>query len=184
MGRTLENITSELAAFIRTQPLFFVATAPLDRGGHVNLSPKGLDTFRVLSPTRVGYLYFTGSGNETAAHIRVNGRIPFMFCAFDGPPKILRLYGRAQVVTPVDPHWDELARHFELRIGARQVVLADIHRVQISCGFSVPRMHFDADRAELDRWAAAKGAEGLRLYRREKNSRSIDGLPTPPLAHD
>lgn len=181
MGRALESITSELEAFIRAQPLFFVATAPLDQGMHVNLSPKGLDTFRVLSPTRVGYLDLTGSGNETAAHVLENGRITFMFCAFEGPPKILRLYGRGQVVTPVDSRWREVSTRFDLPHGARQIIVADLDRVQTSCGFGVPLMRPEVQRDALGRWAAAKGEEGLRAYHREKNARSIDGLRTPLL---
>jgi hypothetical protein len=178
MGRALESITPELRSFIEAQRVFFVATAPLETGGHVNLSPKGMDTFRVLSPTRVAYLDLTGSGNETAAHLAQNGRATFMFCAFDGQPKILRLYGRGRVVRPPSPEWDELSRLFPALPGARQVVVADVTRVQTSCGFGVPLMAFGGERDALVGWAEAKGEEGLRQYREQKNRTSIDGLPT------
>jgi hypothetical protein len=137
-----------------------------------------MDTFRVLSPTRVAYLDLTGSGNETAAHLLQNGRVTLMFCAFEGKPKILRLYGRGQVARPRSREWDELAPRFPALAGARQVVVADVTRVQTSCGFGVPEMTFTRDRNALVRWAEAKGPEGLRAYREQKNRTSIDGLPT------
>src|SRR5688500_13611205 len=140
MGKVLECITPDLEAFIGAQPLFFVATAPISGEGHVNLSPKGLDCLRVLSPTRVAYLDLTGSGNETAAHLAENGRITFMFCAFAGAPRILRLYGRGEVVLPDTPRWAELGGRFPDHPGARQIVAAEISRVQTSCGFGVPVM--------------------------------------------
>lgn len=179
MGKTLPSITDELAAFIRTQPVFFVATAPLSATGHVNLSPKGLDSFRVLSPTRVAYLDLTGSGNETSAHLAENGRVTFMFCAFQGAPRILRLFGRGRTVLPGDGEWDALRPLFPDLPGVRQIVAAEITRVQTSCGFGVPRMEYAGDRDQLPRWAAAKGEEGIAAYQREKNAVSIDGLPAP-----
>ncbi|HET7233859.1 MAG TPA: pyridoxamine 5'-phosphate oxidase family protein [Longimicrobium sp.] len=178
MGKVVECITEELRAFIEAQPLFFVATAPLSPAGHVNLSPKGLDCFRVLSPTRVAYLDLTGSGNETAAHLQENARITFMFCAFGGPPRILRLYGTGGVVLPGHTQWAELAPLFPEYPGVRQIVVADVERVQTSCGFAVPLMEYVGQRDTLLRWAEAKG-DDLGRYRQEKNSRSIDGLPTP-----
>jgi hypothetical protein len=178
MAKVHPNITPELRAFIEAQPVFFVASAPLAAGGHVNLSPKGLDSFRVLSPERVAYLDLTGSGNETAAHLRENGRVTFMFCAFAGPPRILRLYGTGEVVLPGDARWPELEALFPDYPGVRQVVTARIDRVQTSCGFGVPRMEYAGPRDQLIRWAEAKG-EALPRYRAEKNSRSIDGLPAP-----
>ncbi len=176
MGKTVESITDDLRAFIAEQRVFFVASAPLAADGHVNLSPKGLDCFRVLSPTRVAYLDLTGSGNETAAHLLENGRITFLFCAFDGRPLILRLYGEGRVIPLDSEEWDGLADLFPAYPGRRQIIVAEISRVQTSCGFAVPLMDFHGDRDTLIRWAEAKGDE-LPAYRAAKNSMSIDGLP-------
>jgi hypothetical protein len=178
MGKPYDHITPELQSFIESQPLFFVATAPTLASGHVNLSPKGMDTFRVLGPGRVAYLDLTGSGNETAAHLRDNGRITFMFCAFGGKPQILRLYGRGRAVGPADREWAGMSSLFPPLPGARQLVVADVSRVQTSCGFGVPNMTFDGQRDALVRWAEAKGEDGLRAYWEQKNRTSIDGLPT------
>jgi hypothetical protein len=178
MGKVVECITPELRSFIEEQPLFFVASAPLADEGHVNLSPKGLDCLRVLGPHEVAYLDLTGSGNETAAHLAENGRITLMFCAFGGPPKILRLYGRGRVVLPDSDDWDDLRGLFPEYPGVRQVVVARVTRVQTSCGFAVPRMELVGQRDTLLRWADAKG-DALPAYRAEKNARSIDGLPAP-----
>ncbi|MBX3029521.1 MAG: pyridoxamine 5'-phosphate oxidase family protein [Chloroflexi bacterium] len=180
MADVHDSITPALAAFIGRQSLFFVASAPLSADGHVNVSPKGLDTLRVLSPRRVAYLDLTGSGNETSAHLAENGRVTLMFCAFDGPPRILRLFGAGRTVLPADAEWDELRRHFpEHHVGVRQVIVADIHRVQTSCGYAVPRMDLVEERDTLDRWARNRGDDRLDEYRREHNVVSIDGLPTP-----
>lgn len=179
MAKTHEQITDDLAAFIAAQPLFFVGSAPLSADGHVNLSPKGLDCLRVLGPLRVAYLDLTGSGNETSAHLAENGRITLMFCAFSGPPSILRLYGRGEVVLPGGPLWEELRPLFPDHPGARQIVVAEISRVQTSCGFAVPLMTYTGQRDTLIRWAESRGPEALVAYRQEKNVRSIDGLPTP-----
>jgi hypothetical protein len=179
MAATYPEITKEIQAFILAQPLFFVATAALSPQGHVNLSPKGLDTFRVLSPARVAYLDLTGSGNETAAHLLENRRITFMFCAFEGPPKILRLYGTGRTVQRTEAEWVDLAALFPQMTGVRQIIVADITRVQTSCGFAVPRMDLLEERQTLTEWAEKKGPEGLVEYRRKKNARSIDGLPAP-----
>ena len=178
MGKVFECITEELQAFIEAQPLFFVATAPLSPAGHVNLSPKGLDCFRVLSRSRIAYLDLTGSGNETAAHLQENARITFMFCAFEGPPRILRLYGTGGLVLPGQTQWAELAALFPEYPGVRQIVVADVERVQTSCGFAVPLMEYVGQRDTLLRWAEARG-DDLPRYRQEKNALSIDGLPTP-----
>jgi hypothetical protein len=178
MAKVLPQLTDGLRAFIQRQHLFFVGTAPL-AGGHVNVSPKGLNTFRVLGPTSVGYLDLTGSGIETAAHIRDNGRITFMFCAVEGPPLILRLYGRGRVVLPSDSEWASLAPAFPLLPGIRSIVLAELDRVQTSCGEAVPLYSFVGERDDLVTWAEKKGPDGLDAYRREKNVASIDGLPTP-----
>jgi hypothetical protein len=179
LAKLYDNITDDLAAFIRAQPLFFVASAPLDPHGHVNLSPKGLDCFHILSPLQVAYLDLTGSGNETSAHLAENGRITFMFCAFAGPPRILRLYGRGRVVLPHTTEWDLFAPHFPRYPGIRQIIVADITRVQTSCGFGVPLMEYVEQRDTSIRWAEAKGEAGIAVYQREKNMTSIDGLRTP-----
>lgn len=179
MGKVVDGITDELRAFIQAQPLFFVGTAPLAADGHVNLSPKGLDSLRVLGSRRVAYLDLTGSGNETSAHLAQNGRITVMFCAFQGPPNIVRLYGRGATVLPGDAAWDELRPLFPDHPGARQIITVDVHRVQTSCGFAVPRMELVGDRDTLQRWARNKGEARLAEYRQEKNARSIDGLPAP-----
>src|SRR5256885_2779038 len=146
MGSATDSIPPELRAFIEAQHVFFVATAPSGVGGHVNLSPKGMDTFRVLSPTRVAYLDLTGSGNETAAHLLQNGRITFMFCAIDGKPQILRLYGHGRIILPDSAEWPDLGRLFPTLLGARQIILADLTRVQTSCGFGVPILSFTSNR--------------------------------------
>jgi len=181
MGKVLDCITPELKAFIEAQPLFFTASSPLAQNGHVNLSPKGLDCLRVLSPTEVAYLDLTGSGNETAAHVTENGRITFMFCAFTGSPRILRLYGIGTVVLPGTPRWAAMAGGFPVYPGARQIIAAEITRVQTSCGYGVPLMEFSDQRDTLCRWSEATG-EALPLYRQEKNAKSIDGLPAPSAA--
>jgi hypothetical protein len=178
MGKVVPRITEGLQGFIERQHLFFVATAPL-AGGHVNLSPKGMDSFRVLGPTTVAYLDNVGSGNETAAHVLENGRITFMFCAFEGSPVILRLYGTGRSVLPSDAEWAALAARFPARPGVRQILVAELTRVQTSCGEAVPLYNYAGERQQLIEWATAKGPEGLAAYQREKNVRSIDGLPTP-----
>lgn len=179
MGKTYEEIGDRHRDFIEAQPLFFVATAPLAADGHVNVSPKGLDSFRVLSGHRVAYLDLTGSGNETSAHLAENGRITFLFCSFSGAPKILRLYGAGRTVLPGDAEWDGLAGRFPDTPGARQIILVDVHRVQTSCGFGIPVMEHVEDRETLPRWAESRGPDGLEAYWQEKNAASIDGLPTP-----
>lgn len=178
MARAHESISPELRTFIEGQHVFFVASAPTGPDGHVNVSPKGMDTFRVLGPTRVAYLDLTGSGNETAAHLVQNGRITFMFCAFDDTPRILRLYGTGRAIGPGSAEWAELAPLFPSLPGSRQIILADVSRVQTSCGFGVPLMNFAGHRDALVRWAQAKGEDGLLRYRDQHNRASIDGLPT------
>jgi hypothetical protein len=180
MGKVLESIDSELAAWLEAQPVFFVASAPLSAEGHVNCSPKGGAAFRVLGSREAAYLDYTGSGAETAAHLRENGRIVLMFCAFAGKPNIVRLHGTGEVVMPGHGDWDAIAPVFASNPGARAVVRVRVSRVSTSCGFSVPLMDYVADRDVLDRWALAKGPEGLTQYRAEKNALSIDGLPALP----
>lgn len=179
MAKVHDAITPELHELIRNQQMFFVSTAPLASSGHINLSPKGIDCFRVLSPQRVGYMDLVGSGNETAAHLLENGRITFMFCTFEGAPDILRLYGTGHAVLPEQEEWAELAPAFPLHPSTRQIIVADITRVQTSCGFGVPNYRYVGQRDLIFKWAAARGAEGLVQYQRKHNVRSIDGLPTP-----
>ena len=176
MARALEAISDELAAFIARQHVFFVATAPSD-GGHVNLSPKGLDTFAVLDPNTVAYLDLTGSGVETIAHLRENGRITIMFCAFDGKPNIVRLYGWGDVLSIGEPEADALLPRFGAYPGARSVIRVRIERVSTSCGYGVPILTYDGERDQLTTWAERRGSDGLVAYREEKNAVSIDGLP-------
>ena len=175
MGRVLDAITDELAAFIAAQRVFFVATAPTD-GGHVNLSPKGLDTFTVLDPSTVAYLDLTGSGIETVAHLRENGRITIMFCAFDGKPNIVRLYGRGEVIPTGEREADALLPRFGEYPGARSVIRVRVDRVSTSCGYGVPLLEYAGERDELLKFAERRGPEGLVEYREDKNAVSIDGL--------
>ena len=178
MGKVHEGISAELEAFLERQPVFFVATAPLASDGHVNVSPKGFDgTFAVLDEHRVAFLDLTGSGVETIAHIRENGRITIMFCAFEGPARIVRLSGTATVVTCHDAGFVELAARFASYPGARAVVAVELDRIADSCGYGVPRMTLVGQRDLLHSWATARGDDGLRDYRAENNSHSIDGLP-------
>jgi hypothetical protein len=174
------QITPELADWLQHQPLCFVATAPLNQRGHINLSPRGLDSLRILDPKRVAILDLTGSGNETAAHLNENGRITVMFCAFDDPPRILRLYGQGKVILPEGENWQALRSLFATGIpGVRQIFDIEVTRVQTSCGFGVPLMTFESQRNTLLRWAENKGETGIRDYQQAKNALSIDGLPAP-----
>jgi hypothetical protein len=177
MGKVFEGLDEGLAAFLTAQPVFFVATAPLAAGGHVNVSPKGLDTLRVLGPRRVAYLDLTGSGVETVAHLRENGRITLMACAFAGPPRVLRLYGRGRAVEPGDADWEGLAGQFPAYPGVRAVVVVDLERVADSCGYGVPLLDYVGPRPQLPAVAERQGPEGLARYRGQKNRHSIDGLP-------
>lgn len=179
MAKVFDTISDNLREFINEQHMFFVGTAPLSADGHVNISPKGLDCLRILNANKVAYLDLTGSGNETSAHLHENGRITFAFCAFKGAPNIVRLYGQGHVVLPETPEWDELISLFTMYPGARQIIVADIDRVQTSCGYAVPLFDYVAERDTLVRWAEAKGPDGLVAYREEKNSRSIDSMVTP-----
>jgi hypothetical protein len=176
MGKSYEGITPELSAWIERQRMFFVATAPLSGDGLINCSPKGMDTFRILGPREVAYLDLTGSGIETIAHVRENGRIVFMFCAVAGPPKIVRLHGTSEVLSVGSPDYDLLAALFPPYPGRRAIVRARLVRVSDSCGYAVPRYEHTGDRDTLVRWSESKGEEGLAGYRREKNARSVDGL--------
>jgi hypothetical protein len=179
MGKTYESIPDDHADWIARQPLFFVATAPLSGDGRVNCSPKGLDTLRVLDERTVAYVDLTGSGAETAAHVLENGRITLMFCAFEGLPRIVRVYGRGEVVLGGTERWGELAPRLPEVPGARAIVVVHVSSVADSCGYGVPRMQLVAERDTLVEWARAKGPERVAAYRREKNAASLDGLPLP-----
>ena len=179
MAKDHEQITDDHRSFIENQRMFFVCTAPLSEQGHINLSPKGFDCFRILSPTRVGYLDIVGSGNETSAHLFENGRITFMFCAFDGPPKILRLYGKGYTVLHGDAEWDDLSKRFSILPATRQIIVADIFKVKKSCGFGVPLYEYNGERDHAFKWAENKGNEGLEAYKKENNRVSMDGLSAP-----
>ncbi len=176
MGKQLESITPYLQDFIEKQQMFFVGTAATD--GRVNISPKGLDSFRVINPNRVIWLNSTGSGNESAAHILENPRMTIMFCAFEGAPLILRLFGKARAVHPRDSEWLELYANFNPITGARQIFMLEIDLVQTSCGMAVPLFDFNAQRRELTDYWEARTPEQLEKYHKEKNQKSIDGFPT------
>jgi hypothetical protein len=176
MGAAFDELDDKLIAWIGEQHVFFVATAPA-AGGHVNLSPKGHDALRVLDPTTVAYLDLTGSGAETIAHTRENGRLTLMLCAFEGPPLILRLYGEGTAHPLGSARYEELVDRFPAWPGGRSIVELAIERVQTSCGYSIPFMDFRAERPTLHQWAERKGDDGLRDYWADKNVESIDGLP-------
>ena len=178
MGKFHSSISTAHQSFIEKQHIFFVSTAPLSTEGHINLSPKGLDCFKVLSTDRVAYMDLISSGNETSAHTLENGRITFMFCSFEGAPNILRLYGKGATALPGTKEWEELAPHFKIHPSTRQIIVADIHLVQTSCGFGVPLFSYEGERDIHFEWAEKKGSEGLKEYVREKNMISLDGLPT------
>jgi hypothetical protein len=176
MAKFYSELNDKLRAFIAEQKLFFTATAPVE--GRLNLSPKGMDTFRCLDDKTVAYLDVTGSGNETAAHLVENGRMTLMFCSFSEKPLILRLYGHGRVVHRRDEDWPRLYERFEPLPGARQIILLEIESVQTSCGFGVPIYEFRQERDTLHREAEQKGEAGIAAYQRKHNQVSIDGLPT------
>lgn len=169
-------LNERLIQFIGEQKVFFAATAP--NQGRINISPKGMDTFRCLDSKTVCYLDLTGSGSEASAHIKENGRMTIMFCSFALKPLILRLYGTGQVIRPVDDLWDKYFSHFTEIPGLRHIIVLHIESVLTSCGHAVPMMEFKEERQNLKQWAENKGPDGMQDYRRQKNSRSIDGLPT------
>ncbi len=176
MARTYPELEDSHRSFIRAQPIFFTATAP--HQGRINLSPKGMDSFRIFSSRQVGYLDLTGSGNETAAHLRENGRFTIMFCSFTADPLILRLYGRGRVIRRQDAEWAALCGAFPSLPGERQIIVMGIDSVQTSCGYAVPLMNYAGERDTLARWAEKKGPAGLLDYWRDKNQISIDGMAT------
>ena len=176
MGKILTKLSTSLKEFIQEQQMFFVATAPAN--GKVNLSPKGMDTLRILGDNRVIWLNLTGSGNETAAHVLENNRMTIMFCSFMGNPLILRLYGTAKFYQPGDADWETLAADFPPYDGQRQIFEMEIESVQTSCGYAVPFYEFKEQRTRLEKWAADKGESGIHDYWEEKNKTSLDGMPT------
>lgn len=176
MASVIDALDAPLEGWIHAQPVFFVASAPSD-GGHVNISPKGHDSLRVLGERSVAYLDLTGSGAETIAHTRENGRLTIMFCAFDGPPRILRLFGTGTAHPKGTARYEELLPRFTAMPGARSIVELAIDRIQTSCGYAVPFMELQGERPTLQQWAARKDDDELAAYWREKNRTSIDGLP-------
>ena len=177
MGKLYQRIDADLQAFIEAQRMYFVATAPLDGSGHVNVSPKGLDTFRVLAPTNVAYLDYVGSGAETIAHLKENHRIVMMWCAFHGPPRIVRFHGRGEVLEPQHAEYRRVRQLFPESPSGRAIIVVAVHRISDSCGFGVPLYQFQGQRSHLAEWADRKGTAGLRNYQADKNASSIDGLP-------
>lgn len=176
MGKKLPELTSELSQFIQEQKIFFVGTAATE--GSVNVSPKGMDSLRVLSPNKVVWLNLTGSGNETAAHLLKNNRMTLMFCSFEGKPLILRLYGTANIYHPRDKEFQSSINLFSEIAGARQIIEMEVDLVQTSCGFAVPFMDFKEERSTLKTWAKKQGTDRIEDYWKEKNTKSIDGFET------
>ncbi|UTA48100.1 pyridoxamine 5'-phosphate oxidase family protein [Simiduia sp. 21SJ11W-1] len=182
MGQQFDHISEKNRQFIEAQKLFFVGTATDD--SRVNISPKGMDSLRVLGPNRVIWLNVTGSGNESAAHVQFNPRMTLMFAAFEGKPNILRLYGKAKVIHPRAAEWPSLYPHFNPIAGARQIFDLQVELVQNSCGMAVPLFDYQGDRDLLKNWAERKGEAGIASYWEEKNQTTIDGLATNILAAD
>lgn len=176
MAKQLSKLSSNLIDFINDQKMFFVATAMKE--GRINLSPKGMDTFRIISPNKAIWLNLTGSGNETAAHLLDSNRMTIMFCSFEGNPLILRLYGSVKTFHERDEPYHEYLKEFPPMLGARQIFELDIEMVQTSCGFAVPLMEFKGERTKLTKWAENKGEKGIKNYWEEKNSVSLDGHKT------
>ncbi len=176
MSKFYNKLTSRLQKFIEAQKIFFVATAP--ENGRINLSPKGMDSFKVMSENRVLWLNVTGSGNETAAHLLENKRITIMFCSFEGAPNILRLYGKGKEIKPNDKNWADVVTLFPKTPGTRQIFDITIESVQTSCGMSIPFFDYKGERDELNNWAVEQGKDKIEQYWEDKNQTSIDGLPT------
>lgn len=177
MGNVYTEIDDEIAAWVEKQKMFFVSTAPLSTEGLINCSPKGSDTFRILGKRTIAYLDLTGSGVETIAHLKENGRIVVMFCAFEGPPKIIRFHGKGTVYEQGSKGYAKRLPRFAAYPGARSIIEIDVHRISDSCGYSVPLYDFKEDRETLKKRAEAKGPEGVEVYKQEKNRVSLDGLP-------
>lgn len=177
MGKVLESITDGIRDWVEQQQMFFVASAPLQEDGHINCSPKGIDSLRITGPHEVVYQDLTGSGIETIAHIRENGRILIMLCSFTGPPQIVRFHGVGRSIQAGDVEFEQLAQLFPHHPGCRAFIRVQVTRVSSSCGYSVPLYDFVGQRDVLDKWTEAKGDDGLLAYRQKKNMQSIDGLP-------
>jgi len=177
LGKVHAEIDDKLVKMIQSQHVFFVATAPLASEGNLNLSPKGLDSFRILGPRTVAYLDLIGSGVETIAHLKENSRIVLMFCAFDGPPNIVRLHGQGRVVEPHSAEFPGLVAAFPQYESTRAIIVVEVTRISDSCGFGVPLMKYEGERDQHFAWADKKGPQGLKVYKQEKNRRSIEGLP-------
>ena len=176
MSERFEKLDDKLKAFIRQQHVYFVGTAGAE--GFVNVSPKGMDSFRILDDTTVAWLNLTGSGNETAAHVLENGRMTVMFCSFDKQPLIMRLYGQAATVHPRDERWDELSALFPVYPGARQIFTLDLELIQTSCGYAVPYYELQGERPTLTKWAEKRGESGILDYWDEKNRKSLNDKDT------
>ncbi len=176
MAEQFKKLNEKHIEFIRNQNLFFVGTAAAE--GFVNVSPKGMDSFRVLDDSRIAWLNLTGSGNETAAHLLENSRMTVMFCSFDKQPLILRLYGHAKVIHPRDNAWPPLAEKFPVYTGARQIFVLELELVQTSCGYAVPRYNLSGERQTLNKWADNLGKEGIERYWMEHNSKSLNDQDT------
>jgi Pyridoxamine 5'-phosphate oxidase len=177
MGKTYDLIDEKLASWLSAQKIFFVATAPLSPNGHINCSPKDGASFRILDEQTVAYLDLTGSGIETLAHLKENGRIVLMFCAMEGAPKIVRLHGQGEPIEPDHPDFESMRAQYKNTTGLRAFFRIRLTRISDSCGFGVPQYEFRGERSQLKEWVERKGEANLAVYRREKNSRSIDGLP-------
>ena len=177
MGKVYEQINAQLADWIQQQQMFFVATAPLSESGCINCSPKGGDSFRIINESEVMYQDLTGSGVETIAHLRENGRIVIMFCAFEGPPQIVRLHGTGTVITEQHHHYQQWLQQFPPNIGTRSIIHIAVSRISDSCGYAVPLYDFKDHRDTLDKWSSNQGEAKLREYRQVRNAQSIDGLP-------
>ncbi len=176
MSKFYTKITSRVQKFMEAQKMFFVATAPKE--GRINLSPKGMDSIRVVSENRILWLNFTGSGNETAAHILENNKITLMFCAFEGNPNILRIYGKGKAIHPKDSEWNDAIKLFPEIPGARQIFDITVESAQDSCGMSIPFYEYKGERNQLNDWATSQGKEGIENYWENRNQTSIDGFPT------
>jgi len=176
MGKHFQSLSPDLQDWLAQQKVFFVATAPLTQDGHINCSPKGGDTFRVLNERQVAYLDLTGSGIETIAHLQENGRIVLMFCAFSGPPRIVRLHGKGEVLYPRDADFTHQQKSFPEHPGARAIIRVTVTRLSDSCGHGVPLMDFVRERDLIQKWCTTKGPQGLAEYRTAKNQTSLDGI--------
>ncbi len=177
MGKDYTEIDERIQKWIDRQTIFFVASAPLAADGLINCSPKGGDTLRVLGPRQLGYLDWGGSGIETVAHLKENGRIVIMLCAFDGPPKIYRFFGKGTVVEPQDDGFDRLLSQFPAQPTVRNIILVDVERIMDSCGYGVPEYDFRKNRDSMRNWVESKTEQEILDYRKKNNRRSLDGLP-------